>query len=325
MAEFGAMSDFSIIVPPISSDPPHHTGFRKLLLPFFSPRRIEALRAQVVAHAEELIDGFEGTGSVDAAVAYAQHIPVDVIGTMLGVEQGDGDLFRGWIRDTLELGPTSIESAAAGLFGFREWLVAQIERRTHDGMGDDLISFLLTAELDGRPLDEAEVFGGSLLLLVAGIDTTWSAIGASLWHLAGHPEDQARLRAEPELLPTAIEELLRAYAPVTMAREVTRDAELAGCPVHRGDPLLLPFPAANRDPEAFAEPDRVILDRQPNRHVAFGLGIHRCLGSNLARMEVTVAVERFLARVPTFTLADPDAVRWSTGQVRGPRTLPLAF
>ena len=161
------------------------------------------------------------------------------------------------------------------------------------------------------------------LLLIAGIDTTWSAIGAALWHLAEHPEDAARLRAEPGLMPTAIEELLRAYAPVTMAREVIRDTEIDGCPIKAGNMVLLSFPAANRDPAMFPDADRVVLDRAVNPHAAFGLGIHRCVGSNLARMELTVAVETFLRRVPAFRMAGP--VRWAPGTVRGPRTLPMVF
>ena len=161
------------------------------------------------------------------------------------------------------------------------------------------------------------------LLLIAGIDTTWSAIGAALWHLAEHPADAARLRADPALMPTAIEEFLRAYAPVTMAREVVADATVAGCPMKAGNMVLLSFPAANRDPAMFPDPDRVILDRAENRHAAFGLGIHRCVGSNLARMELTVAVETFLQRVPAFRMAGP--ARWAVGTVRGPRALPMAF
>ncbi|MEO6628715.1 MAG: cytochrome P450, partial [Aquihabitans sp.] len=161
------------------------------------------------------------------------------------------------------------------------------------------------------------------LLLIAGIDTTWSAIGASLWHLAHHPEDRRRLIAEPELVPFAVEEFLRFYAPVTMARIAATDTEIGGCPVAERDWVLLSFPAANRDPEAFERADEFVIDRQRNRHLAFGLGIHRCLGSNLARMELRVAIEEWLKRVPDFELADPEAVRWSTGQVRGPRTLPL--
>jgi cytochrome P450 len=160
-------------------------------------------------------------------------------------------------------------------------------------------------------------------LLIAGIDTTWSAIGATLWHLAQHPDQAQRLRDEPEIMVFAIEEFLRAYAPVTMARLVAEDHELAGCPLKEGDWMLLPFPAANRDPEMFENPDEVVLDRKKNRHGAFGLGIHRCLGSNLARMELTVAVEVWLERFGGFELADPATVRWSGGQIRGPRELPV--
>ncbi len=162
-----------------------------------------------------------------------------------------------------------------------------------------------------------------VLLMVAGIDTTWSAIGASLWHLATHPEDRRRLVEDPSLLPTAVEEFLRAYAPVTMARLVAKDFDFHGCPMHEGDWLLLPFPAANRDPDAFPDADRVVIDRTENRHAAFGLGIHRCLGSNLARMELTVALDEWLAHYPDFELSDPAGVTWSAGQVRGPRTIPV--
>ena len=325
VADFGSMADLGLMAPPISSDPPYHTGFRKLLLPFFSPQRMEVLRPVIEAHCDELIDAFAGRGSCDGAEEYAQHIPVRVITLLLGIPAEDGDLFRGWIHQMLELVPIDIESAAAGLFGFGDYLSAQVQRRLDEGLGDDLISFLLQAELDGRKLSGEEIFGGCLLLMLAGIDTTWSAIGASLWHLAGNPADQQRLRDDPGLLPTAVEELLRAYAPVTMAREAMVDTELAGCPVAAGTPLLLPFPAANRDPKLFEAADEVRLDRSPNRHVAFGVGIHRCLGSHLARLEVTVAVERFLARTGTFALAEPDATTWSTGQVRGPRVLPLTL
>ena len=177
--------------------------------------------------------------------------------------------------------------------------------------------------MDGEPLLPEHVGGTIALLLIAGIDTTWSAIGAALWHLASHPDDRHRLIDEPEIMPLAIEELLRFYAPVTMARLVKDDFEFNGCPMHADEWVLLPFPAANRDPEFFDRADEFIIDREENRHAAFGLGIHRCAGSNLARMELRVAVEVFLERHRDFSLADPDAVTWSGGQVRGPRTLPL--
>ena len=161
------------------------------------------------------------------------------------------------------------------------------------------------------------------LLLIAGIDTTWSAIGASLWHLAQHAERPPRLVAEPGLLPTAMEEFLRAYAPVTMARLVKEDMHWRGVDMKADDWILLSFPAANRDPAQFDRADEVVIDREVNRHAAFGLGIHRCVGSHLARMELRVALEVWLERIPEFTLADPAGVRWAPGQVRGPRTLPL--
>ena len=325
VAQFGSMSDFGFVVPPISSDPPYHTAFRQLLLPFFSPRRIEAMGPIVTDLCDALIDDFAGEGgsiSFDAAQQYAQHIPVHVIARMLGVPDADGELFRKWVHEMLELAPTDLDVAISALTEFYLYFEAQIaERRT--APGDDLISFLISAELDGRPLTDNEVFGGCLLLLIAGIDTTWSAIGSTIWHLAQHPEEQRQLRDDPALWSNALEEFLRAYAPVTMAREVVEDVTLGGCPMHQGDPVLLPFPAANRDPEAFDDPDAIRLDRQPNRHLAFGVGIHRCLGSHLARLEVRIAGERLLARVPEFRLADPETVTWSVGQVRGPRRLQL--
>jgi len=169
------------------------------------------------------------------------------------------------------------------------------------------------------------VLGSLRLLLIAGIDTTWSAIGSSLWHLARTPADRARLVAEPELMPLAVEELLRAYSPVTMAREVMKETTISGCPVKPGNMVLLSFPAANRDPAMFPDADKVVIDRKENRHAAFGLGIHRCVGSNLARMEMTVAIEEWLKRIPDFRLDPAGKVTWSEGTVRGPRQLPVLF
>jgi hypothetical protein len=163
------------------------------------------------------------------------------------------------------------------------------------------------------------------LTLIAGADTTWSALGSSLWHLATHAEDRARLAADPTLLPVAVEEFLRAYSPVTMARIVADDVEFAGCPMRAGDRVLMNFPAANRDPDAFPEPDRVRVDRAVNRHVAFGAGIHRCAGSNLARMELEVGIGEWLRRIPDFGIADGASVTWAGGQVRGPRSCPVSF
>jgi cytochrome P450 len=203
-----------------------------------------------------------------------------------------------------------------------EYLLAQVHDHL-DRPRDDLTSYLLNAEIFGQKLQPEHVVGTMALLLIAGIDTTWSAIGASLWHLAKTPADRQRLVAEPDLLPTAMEEFLRAYAPVTMARLVKQDMHWNGVDMKAEDWILLSFPAANRDPAHFSEAGEVIIDREVNRHAAFGLGIHRCVGSHLARMELRVALEAWLERIPEFELADPAAVTWSSGQIRGPRTLPL--
>ena len=312
------------ISPPISSDPPFHAGARRLLLPAFSPKPIAAMEAATAAYCDELLDALEGRDLVDAATEYAQHIPARVIADMLGFPKEDGDLFRGFIHDVLEGINDPLETRFETMQGLFMYLSAQIQDHLENPR-DDLTSFLIDAEMDGQKLDPFHIGGTIALLLIAGIDTTWSAIGASLWHLAATPADRERLVAEPELLPTAIEEFLRAFAPVTMARLVKDDMDWHGCPMKADDWILLSFPSANRDPAMFENADQIIIDREVNRHSAFGLGIHRCLGSNLARLELQVALERWLARYPVFSLANPDDVTWSSGQVRGPRTLPITI
>jgi cytochrome P450 len=308
--------------PPITSDPPFHAEARRLLLPAFSPKAIDRWEPSARATCRELLAGMAASGGsvVDAATDYAQHIPVRVIAAMLGVPPEDGDRFRRFIHRILET-PGQAHDIEPG-----DTLIEYLQQIIDDHRTtprDDLVGFLLDAEMDGKPLEGTHIGGTIALLLIAGIDTTWSAIGASLWHLAQHPDHRRRLADEPDVWPFAIEELLRAYAPVTMARLVAEEVEIGGQRMQPDEWVLLPFPAANRDPEAFEQPDEVVLDRARNRHTAFGLGIHRCLGSNLARMELRVALEEWMRAIPDFELADPAGVRWSTGQVRGPRTLPV--
>jgi len=310
--------------PPITSDPPEHTPARKLLLPAFAPQAIARLEPRARALCRELLDAIGDAKTCDAAVDYAQHIPVRLIAHMLGVPEQDGDLFRRWIHLVLEVGISDESVIMPTLQEMAAYFAAEIKRRgTH--RGDDLISFLLDAKMEGQPLSGPHLQGTLRLLLIAGIDTTWSGIGASLWHLATHAEDRRRLAANPALMPTAIEEFLRAYAPVTMAREVVKETTVGGCPFKPGGQVLLSFPAANRDPAKFADADQVLIDRAENPHAAFGLGRHRCIGSNLARLEMTVAIEEWLARFPEFRLADGAKVTWSEGTVRGPRSLPVAL
>ncbi|MGD9998840.1 MAG: cytochrome P450 [Ilumatobacteraceae bacterium] len=310
------------VAPPITSDPPFHQHARRLLLPPFAPKKIDPWEADVRSLCHQLIDEMGDADVIDAAVQYAQDIPVNVIARMLGFPLEDADIFRGFVHDVLE----GVNQPPAVRETYFQRLDAYLDAQIQDHLEhprDDLTSFLMQATIFDQPLSHEHVRGTIVLLLLAGIDTTWSAIGSSIWHLAGHPDDLARLVDEPELWPTAVEELLRAYAPVTMARMVAVDHEFHGCPMRKDEWVLLPFPAANRDPEEFERADEVLIDRQVNRHAAFGLGIHRCLGSNLARLEVRVAVETFVQRFPRFELADPAAVRWSVGQIRGPRQLPV--
>jgi len=308
--------------PPISSDPPFHHDARKLLLPAFTRTAVERQEPATRALCHSLIDDFGGRDIVDAARDYAQHIPMRVIADMLGFPAEDGPQFRKFVENTLEGVNLPPEERIARMSALFDYLLEQIHDHI-DNPRDDLTMFLINAELYGRKLEPSHVAGTMALLLIAGIDTTWSAIGASLWHLAKEPADRERIVAEPALLPTAIEEFLRAYAPVTMARLVKNDMQWNGVDMKADDWILLSFPAANRDPAQFDRAADVVIDREVNRHAAFGLGIHRCVGSHLARMELRVALEVWLARIPVFTLADPSAVTWSTGQIRGPRTLPL--
>jgi len=219
----------------------------------------------------------------------------------------DGDKFRLFIHRILETpGQHGDIDPAETLLGY---LTEKIrDRREAGARVDDLVSYLLeVTDDDGNRLSDEHIFGTIALLLIAGIDTTWSAIGASLWHFAQHPDDRRRWLEDEDVHLFAIEELLRFHAPVTMARLAGDDAEIGGCPIPAEDWVLLPFPAYNRDPEAFERADEFVIDRARNRHSAFGLGIHRCLGSNLARMELTVAIEEWMQRFREFAIEVVDS------------------
>ena len=286
---------------------------------------MKKLEPRVRVICNELIDEFIADGKCDAAACYTKYIPVRAIAHMLGIPETDSDLFIKWIHMILELSIKDERMLMDAVQEMSAYFTAHIETRKQHPT-DDLITTLMNAtDKDGQPLDDSHVLGSLRLLLIAGIDTTWSAIGSSLWHLAKTPSDRERLIAEPELIPTAVEELLRAYSPVTMAREVMKETTISGCPVKPGNMVLLSFPAANRDPAMFPDADKVVIDRKENRHAAFGLGIHRCVGSNLARMEMVVAIEEWLKRIPEFHLDPAGQVTWSQGTVRGPRQLPVLF
>src|ERR1700736_2868679 len=299
--------------PPIPSDPPEHKPAKQLLLPPFTPNAMKKLEPRVRAICNELIDEFINDGKCDAAARYTKYIPVRAIAHMLGIPETDSDLFIKWIHMILELSIKDERMLMEAVQEMTAYFAAHIEARKQQPT-DDLISTMMNAkDQDGQPLADNHVLGSLRLILIAGIDTTWSAIGSSLWHLAKTPSDRERLVAEPALMPIAIEEFLRAYSPVTMAREVVKETTVSGCPVKPGNMVLLSFPAANRDPAMFPEADKVVIDRKENRHAAFGLGIHRCVGSNLARMEMVVAIEEWLKRIPDFGLDPSGKVTWSEG------------
>jgi cytochrome P450 len=312
--------------PPISADPPEHSWTRRLLLPHFAPKAVEAHRQYTVELCHRLIDGFIEVGTADAAGDYAQQIPPRLIAHVLGIDESRVDEFTFWVRNVLEFGLTKPELRVQYREVIREFFRETVAERAEDPSGDDLVSALLrSTDPDGNPVDPEIVIGMCNLQLVAGIDTTWSSIGSALWHFATHADDRRRLAAEPELFPLAIEESLRFYSPVTMARIVMEPVEYEGVSLEPGDKVLMNFPGANHDPEVFDRPDEFIIDRERNRHVAFGSGIHRCAGSNLARLEMDVALRTWFERIPEFEVSAPGEVTWAGGQVRGPRYVPVSF
>jgi len=315
-----------IVAAPITADPPIHTWTRRMLLPAFAPRAVEQYAEFTEQLSHSLIDGFIGAGQCDAAVQFSQQIPPRVIAHIIGVDEGMADQFVEWVNYVLGEG---LHQPAKRLQAREEMLAfigAEVARRQEDPQ-DDLLTELLFMELDmpDAKITPEVVVGITNLLIVAGIDTTWSSIGSALWHLGTHQDDRQRLVDEPELLPIAIEEFLRFYAPVTMARVAETDIDYNGVHINRGDKVLMNFPAACHDPAQFENPDEFIIDRAINRHIAFGSGIHRCAGSNLARLEMRVAIRVWLERIPEFHVSDREPTKWAGGQVRGPRILPVSF
>lgn len=311
--------------PPITSDPPEHHGHRRLLLPSFSPKKIKLMEDDLRQFCRALIADLDGADRADAAEQYSQNIPVHGICRLLGTPEDDADLFRDFIFRNFQLAPR--DNAVRLQLGDEMGDYAQMlmEQRLDDPR-DDLLTLVAHAEIDGEPVDWELRRGYVMLMILAGIDTTWSAIGSGLWHFAQHPDQRARLVAvgDDDLLwHTAVEEVLRYYAPVTMGRQVIADTEVAGCPVRAGEQTLVTFPAANHDPAAFEAPEEFRIDRAENRHVAFGLGIHRCIGSNLARLEMTVAFQEWLRAFPDYELDTSAVTTWANGQVRGPRNIPV--
>lgn len=314
-----------IWAPPITSDPPLHQDWRRLLLPAFSPKQINLMEPELRTYCRELIADIGDAQSADASDQYAKHIPVRGICALTGVPEEDADIFRDWIHRHFQEAPRDnniLASVGREILDYVDLLLQ--ERRRNPA--DDLLTEIAFAEVDDRPVEWQLKVGSVALLILAGIDTTWKMVGSSLWHFGQHPEEVARLVAVPDdhdLWQTASEELLRFYAPVTMARRVAADTSISGCPMHKDQQILANFPAANHDPAAFEDANEFRIDRERNRHVAFGLGIHRCIGSNLARLELVIAIQEWLRAFPNFTLASTSETVWAKGQVRGPVNVPV--
>lgn len=311
--------------PPITSDPPEHHVHRRLLLPSFSPKVVAPMEQDMREFARGLIADLDRSDLAEASGDYAQHIPVHGICKLLGVPESDADMFRDWIHRTFQIAPRDNAVRLQVRAEMTAYFTELLDARLGDPR-DDLLSLISNAEIDGEPISMELKQGYAGLMIVAGIDTTWSAIGSGIWHFAQHPEQRAALAAadfDDLLWTTATEEVLRFYAPVTMGRKVIGDTEVGGCPVRAGEQMLLTFPAANHDPAAFERSDEFLIDREKNRHIAFGLGVHRCLGSNLARLELTVALQEWIRAFPNYELDTSRPTQWANGQVRGPRFLPL--
>ncbi|MCW2495152.1 cytochrome P450 [Jatrophihabitans sp.] len=312
----------SLNLTPLTSDPPNHREAKAPMLPYFSPKRVAAMEDEIREACITLLDEIGTTTAFDAAERYAQHIPTIVTCKLLGFPIEDAEQLRQWTKAGFENINEPPEQRMARMMEEFGYLAARVADHRANPQ-DDLTTFLINCEYRGEPFSDERILHNMALLMVAGIDTTWSSIGSSLWHLGNHPEHLARLVAEPELWPNAIEEFLRLYAPVTMARKVETDTELHGCPVKANDWMLLPFPAANVDPTVWDRPEEFLFDRPKNPHFAFGLGVHRCLGSNLARLEMRVALSEFVKRFPTFVTDETQPMEWSVGQIRGPKVVHL--
>lgn len=308
--------------PPITSDPPEHGVHRRILLPAFAPRAILELEDELRSYCRWLISAIGAVDTFEATTAYAQHIPTRALAMLLALPESDADTFRGWVRAIMVDGHDDFDARLRATDELKEYLRPLVEERRGSD-GDDVLTCVANATIEGRPVDEDFAVGMAYLLVVAGIDTTWSALGTAIWHLGTHPTDLGRLVEDTDLFPTAVEEFLRMYAPVAVGRIATRPTEVGGCPIDAGDRVLLPFVSANRDPAVFDRADEFIIDREVNRHAAFGLGVHRCLGSNLARLELRVALEEFVMAFPRFRVDPAEEITWTLGHVRGPHRVPI--
>jgi cytochrome P450 len=313
--------------PMLTTDPPDHTRLRSLVSRAFTPRAVEALRPRVEHLVDEMLDRCEEMGSFDVIEEIAYPLPVIIIAEMLGIPPEDRAQFKSWSDDLAKtVGMSSIEEqmkARAARHALRAYLEPIIAERRREPR-EDLLSALVAAENEGDRLSIDELHATVMLLLVAGNETTTNLIGNGLLALLHHPEQLERVRAHPEMMGMAVEELLRYDSPVQgTSRFTLTDTEVNGRPVSAGQELFLMIGAANRDPHQFRDPDTLDVGREDNKHLSFGNGIHYCLGAPLARIEGPAALAALVRRFPRMRLAT-DKLDWGDNIIlRGLRSLPV--
>ncbi len=315
---------------PLQVDPPEHAKYRRFLDPLFGPKRMQALEPDARKLVNELIDKFESRGHCDAHGEFAEPLPSGMFLALMGLPMDDLPKFLQWRDDTIrpDVPPGDMEAAAkvrdrAG-HEINEYFKAMMAERRRNP-DESLMSTVAHGEVDGRPMTDEETLGTLHLLLLGGLDTVTATLDCTLAFLAQHPEYRQRLIDNPDLAPAAVEEMLRHQSPVMMVvRVVKEDAELGGVELKEGDHVSVLIGGANSDTEEFDKADEVIFDREANRHLAFGAGPHRCLGSNLARVELQVALAEWHRRIPDYRLADGAELSFSPG-IRQTTPLPLVW
>lgn len=305
---------------PAEMDPPSHGRYRTMIFPLFTPKAVRALEDKVAAYANHFIDQFKHKGHCEFMREFAFEFPIKVVLDLIGLPQDMAAQFMAWETDLLH--GHDLEVIAAATENVVAYLRGEIEDRKRNPR-EDLLTFGVNAEVDGVKMSDDEVLGFAFNLFIGGLDTVSTNLGLQFWHLATHAEDQARLRANPDLVPDAIEEMLRAYAAVSTFRTVANPVEIKGVTMMPGDKVIMSTTLAGRDPAAWDDPARVRLDRKP-QHISFATGPHLCLGLHLARRELTVAITAFLREIPQFRLAPGAEVEFHLGMIQ-PLALPLVW
>jgi cytochrome P450 family 142 subfamily A polypeptide 1 len=316
----------------IDFDAPEHVRRRRLVSEGFTPKRVRAMEDDLRATCDALIDNVCEKGSCDFVREIASPLPIIVIGDLLGVASDDRDDLLRWSDDMLKaLGspdPTLMDAASTAFTEYTKYIHPVFDDRRSRGAEDDLVGVLCHATIDGDRLDDDSLVHETLLILIGGDETTRHVISGGTEELLSHPDQWDRLVAQPELVPGAVEEMLRWVSPIkNMARVATRDVDLDGASIKAGQELILLYPSANRDATVFDDPDQFDITRSPNPHLAFGFGAHFCLGNQLARLELKVMTERVLARLPDLHLTVERSLlpRRAANFISGIEEMPVAF